>query len=190
MCRNCSSNTKYNTNTKHKLFGIRFSDFYKAAERCMKSNGWKATWTKTPQSQELSESFCWWLSPVSNKTQLLSPFVPLNLFPTARLRQGVCGGAGEGTGSVRLLEGSVMGGHLASGCAAHEWHEMNLQRALWIPCPLSSQWWQPLGVCSQTMTPQGGWHTQIFCATLGFSDFFFPFPFLFSPHSFPSNLEL
>lgn len=178
------------TNTKHKLSGIRFSGFYKEAKRCMKSKGWKATWTKTPQSQELSESFCWQLSPVSNKTQLLSPFVHPNLFPTARLRQGVCAGAGKGSQVCQIQDGSVMGGHLASGCAACEWHEMNLQRALWIPCPLSSQWGQPLTLCFQTMTPRGGWHSQIFCAMLGFSDFFFFFPFLFSPHSFPSNLEL
>lgn len=141
---------------KHKLFAIRFSDFYKEAKRCVKSKSCKATWTKTPQSQGLSESFCWQLSPVSSKTQLLSPVVHLDLFLPPRLRQG--------TRSARLQDGSVMGGHLASGCAAREWHEMNLQRALWILCPLSSQWEQPLRslvLDNDTM----GWlaHTDILC---------------------------
>lgn len=106
----------------------------------MKCKGWKVMWTYTPQSQELSESFCWQLNSVSSKTQLLSPFVHLDLSAMPRRRQGVCSKAGKETRSVKLQDGAVIAGHLAPGCAACEWHEINLQRAVRIPCPLSSPW--------------------------------------------------
>lgn len=149
----------------------------------MKAKGWKVTWTWTPQSQEHSESFCWQLNSVSNKTQLLSPFVHLDLSTTARLRQGVCGAAGEETGSVRLQDGSAIARHLAPGCAACEWHETNLQRAMRIPCPLSSPWW-PAPQSLLTDNETAGWlaHTDMLCHAW-FSNFFLPllisFPTLF-----------
>lgn len=153
----------------------------------MKSKGWKVTWTQTPQSQELSESFCWQLNSVSTKTRLLSLFVPLDLSIMPRLRQGVCGREGKETRSVKHQDGSVIAGHLAPGCAACEWHEMNLQRAVWISCPLSSLWWPAQSLPADNET--AGWlvHRDIPCHAW-FSNFFSSLSYFF--HSFPSNLML
>lgn len=105
-----------------------------------------------------------------------------------RLKQGIRGRAGEETRSVKLQDGAVMARQLASGCAAREWHKMNLRRAVQLPCPLSSSWWPAPQPSLTDNELQGGWCTRICYAMLGISSLFLCFLIFF--HSFSSNLEL
>lgn len=86
-----------------------------------------------------------------------------------KLLQGIPGRAGEETRSVRLQDGAVVARQLAPG---HEWHERNLHRAVQLPCPLSSPWWPAPQPLLADKGLQGGWCTQIRCATLSISNIF------------------